>query len=293
MKDFWTHMRRLPLIAVLLSVGACVPTKNASISGKVAAESDSMSISTVRVGPGATYNAEIYQGNYYSKYDPVVVNGTCKGGVSKVKVDDTPQAGATTTQTVNCSNGVFSWSKSLNTQTVYALVFTPQDSGGTSLSSPISKNYTYDTSNPAAPVFLTPSVTNDYTITNGATSTTITGQVLNEVVKLIGPSSVNIPLYADSDGIHKNFAYNANVPLSTTVNFTFTGYDAAGNSAAETMVIHSVLNLSIPVAAQELGGSHTTPGYLIIESTVGFMSETSVNDNVKHVTGSAGMMGNL
>ena len=203
----------LSLIAILLSTGACVPQKSSSSSSSKGTTADSLALTTVRVGAGAAYNAETYSGNYYSKYDPVVVNGTCKGNVQKIQVTDTPTAGATTSQTVACSNGTFSWTKSLTTETTYALVITPQDSSGVTISgvSPISKNYTYDITNPLAPTYTSPSVTNNFTITNGVTSVTIAGQVLNEVVKMIGPYSLNIPLIPDPDGIHKNFAFNAPV----------------------------------------------------------------------------------
>jgi hypothetical protein len=290
------YSNRLHLLAVMLIVSACVPKKNSVGSGgSESSETDSLAITTVRIGPGSAFFAEIYNGDYYSAHASVVISGTCKGNVKKILVEDTPQAGATTSQTVTCSNGSFNWSKTYGTQTAYSWVLTPQDTNNTTLSSiaPISKNYTYDGTNPTAPTFVTPSMTNNYTITNGVTNITIAGQVLNEVVKMVGPYSINLPLMVDGDGIHKNFMYSATVPLSSSVNFAFTGSDAAGNSATSTMTIDSVLNLSIPVAAQEIGGSHVATGNIRIESTVGFMSEVIINNNVKQVTGSAGILGNL
>ena len=279
-------------------MSACVPSKNASSSSSndsKSTDSNTFTINTVRVGSGSSTYAAIVSENYYSKFDPVTFAGTCKGDVQKIKVEDTPQSGSTTSQVVNCSNNTFTWSKSLNTENTYSIVFTPLNSSSAIISSinPITKSYTYDVTDPTAPTFVSPTLTNSYTITNGVTSITIIGQVLNEVVKIVGPNSVIIPLIANPDGIHKNFTYNAAVTVGTTGIFTFIGSDAATNSSSSTITIDSVLNLSIPVAAQELGGAHSTPTGLKIESTIGFMSEVVIDSNVKHVTGSAGIMGNL
>jgi hypothetical protein len=293
MRKLYLTLNRSFLIILLFVAGACVPKAGGKSSGKTS-EADAFAITTILVGPGSIAIQPI-SGAYYSKYDPVVFNGSCAGNVHQVTVQETPQAGVMVSQTVPCSNGTFSWSKSLPVENAYAIVLTPQDSTGTPISSltPISKNYTYDITNPIAPQFATPTVTNHYTITNGNASITITGQVLNDVVTLVGPYSIILPLMSDPDGIHKDFAFNATVPASTSVNFTFTASDAATNSSSSTLTIDSVLNLSIPVAAQELGGSHATSGSLMIESTAGFMSTVIVNSNVKQAIGSAGIMGNL
>jgi hypothetical protein len=288
----------LGLIASLLFLSACVPNKSSSASssnGSKSTNSNTFTINTVRVGSGSSTYAAIVSGNYYSKFDPVTFAGTCKGDVQKIKVEDTPLSGSTTSQVVNCSNNTFTWSKSLNTENSYSIVFTPMDSSSATISSidPITKSYTYDVTDPDSPTFVSPTITNNYTITDGTPSITIVGQVLNEVVKIVGPNSSIIPLIPNPDGIHKNFTYIASVAVGTTANFTFVGSDAATNSSSSTITIDSVLTLSVPVAAQELGGSYSTPTGLKIQSTVGFMSEVVVDSNVKHVTGSSGIIGNL
>ena len=283
-------------MALLLSMSACVPQKSTSpaSSGKSSSE-DLLTISSVQVGSSPTHAAITYAGNYYSNYSGLVVmSGTCASTVISIKVSDTPQGGSASTQIVNCIHGVFSWSKSITTETVDTLVFTPLYANGIPIlgASPLTKSYTYDTTPPSTATFLTPSTSNSYTILTGATAIAITGQVLNEVIKLTGPFSIEISLTPDPDGIHKNFIYNATVTTSH-VDFTFTGFDIAGNSSNSTMSIYSMLAIDIPVAAQELGGSHVVSDNVQIESTAGFMSEVTINNNVKHVTGSTGIIGNL
>lgn len=304
MKSYFGLCRHLSLTTLLLSLMACIPSRSPSGTGSSGSGSssifdrpDNLAVGIVRVGASAAINAEIYNGQYFSKYDPVTMYGTCSGNVKKILVEDTPQGGSTTSQTLNCSNETFIWNKSLPAEKTYTIVFTPQDSNGSTIGSVATqtRTYTYDITNPTAPAFISPTTGTSYTITNGVTSVTIIGMVLNETIKLIGPNSVNINLVDNPDGIHKNFTYNTSVAVGTSSSFQFTAYDAATNSASRTITIDSVLNLSMPVAAQEIGGSHATPTGMRIESSVGFMSEVvlDTNSNVKKAIGSAGIMGNL
>lgn len=281
-----------------LTVGACVPQKSSSSSSSkddsAATAADAIAINGMRVGPSAVAAETDSLGNYFSRFTPLTANGSCKGNVGQVKIEYTPTAGVTTAETVTCSGSSFSWTKSLTTETLYTLVFTALDGSGTAISSvaPLNRTYTYDITLPGAPQFVSPTTGNTYTITDGTQNITIAGQVLKEVTKLVGPYSTILPTMLDADNIHRNFIYSAVVPVGVTSNFEFTAYDAAGNERVSNLAITSTLELSIPVAKLEIGGSTVKPN-MTIESTIGVMSEVVLDQNVVHSSGSAGIIGSI
>ena len=283
-----------PIALIVLVVTACVPVKLGG-SGNKAAVPNAFAITTVVVGPGPTVAIQPIAGNYYSKYAPMTINGSCAGAVSKISVQITPQGGSATTSTVNCSVGIFQWPQNLTVENLYAIVLTPQDSSGAAIAglNPISTNFTFDITAPIAPSFVSPTITHNYTITNGTTAVTIAGQVPLDVAKLVGPFSINIPLTPDPDNIHQDFFYNATVPVSSTADFTFTAFDLATNSSSSTMSVVSQLNLSIPITANPVGGSHVLNHNVTIDSTVNAISGVVVDHTVTNSVGPAGIIGNM
>jgi hypothetical protein len=293
---YWIKNSGVFALAAIVLFCGCFPKKKPSSSstGKNDELTNSLGISMVKVGSSFSNFAEINNGNYYSKYSDVKFFGTCNGNVAQIKVGYTPFGGSVTEETVACSSSAFSWAKNLTSETNYSVVFTPLDTTSATVSDVpvITKSYTYDTTAPAIPTFISPTTDTSFNITDGSTSVTIIGQVLNEVVKLIGPSSVQIPLIADADLVHKNYVYNVSVPAGSNVSVSFTAYDLATNTSTVTMNISSAAGLNIPIASQEIGGSRVNSG-LRIDSSVGFMSDVIINNNVKHITGSAAIMGNF
>jgi len=285
-----TIYRITPIALTVLLATACVPVKLGSGGNSKTNAPNAFAIKTLVVGsPPVAIQA--VGGNYYSKFAPMTINGTCSGAVSQISIQVTPG----TSSTVPCSGGTFLAPQNLTVENTYAIVLTPQDSGGSAVSglTPISTNYRYDTTAPVAPAFVSPTFSHNYTITDGSTSVTIAGQVNADVSKLIGPFSINIPLVPDVDGIHQDFVYNATVPVSTTSDFTFTAFDLATNSSSSTMSIVSQLNLSIPITANPSGGSHVVNSNVTIDSSVSAISGVTVDQNVTNAVGHAGILGNM
>lgn len=278
-----------------LSASSCVPKKGGGEGGVGRSTTDQTPLFTVfsmKVG-GSNIPPTDSSGTYFSKYDPLSIAGACRGGVASVQVAVTPLSQSTVTETVPCTSTLYSWSKSLTTETSYVIVLTPLDENSQQIPelSPVTKNYVYDVTDPAPPAFLTPTTGTSYSVNNGQTSFTITGQVLNEVSELNGPGMTNIPLVSNADGIHKDFSYPLTVPVGSTVNATFNAYDGARNTSSSSMSIQSVLNLAVPMAAAESGGIGVTGG-LLIHSSVGPANGISLNSSLKFITGAAGIVGN-
>ncbi|MBS1960098.1 MAG: hypothetical protein JST80_11540 [Bdellovibrionales bacterium] len=280
---------------VLQFTAACVPKKNSSGSDSSTGSSTTnnsplFSLNSFKVGGNSPMSDA--SGVYYSKYDPVTITGACRGGVSEVYVELTPQSSSTTAETVNCSGNVYTWTKSFSTQTSYTITLTPRDGGGTPVNglAPITKHYVYDTTAPAAPTFLTPTTSTTYSVSDGTTNFTITGQVLTDVTTLLGPGNTLLTLTANADAIHQDFSYAATVPVGSSIVFDFIAVDQSGNVSASAMTITNLMSTMVPMAYRTSGGSIDVGG-LTIQSSVGFTNGIMQNSNVELITGAAGIVG--
>jgi hypothetical protein len=293
--------KSIPLIAItlMLASSACLPKRgggggDSPSSTSSTGSSNLFSTTSVRTGSSGTSPNTDPIGNYYS-HDPLyTITGACRGSVGKVLIEITPQSQSTVQEYTDCTNETFTWSKTFASENFYAVKLTALDSHSQAISSlsSINKTLVYDITSPTAPTFLTPTTTTSYTITDGSSQVTVTGQVLNEVNYLVTGGSERITLTPNPDHLHQDFSYTVSVPQSSTVNTTFTALDYAGNSASSSMSIQSVINIVVPVAANELGGSQVLDG-VFIQSTVGLFQGAVVSDHTQLSTGSTGIVGDM
>jgi hypothetical protein len=224
--------------------------------------------------------------------NPLTVKGVCQGTIKQVQVTITPQSGAATNELVTCSSAAFTWSKTFSVEKAYTLKFTAMDGNATAITSfaTITKNFTYDATAPTQPSFLTPTTGATYTISNGTTSVTITGQTLTDAVRLVGPNNLDVALTPNVDGIHNDFSYVATVPVGTNLLYGFATYDFAGNSSSNSLRIISLQNILITASGNDLGSSLVNAG-LIIQSSVAVDAAVVTNQTVKLQSGTTAIMG--
>jgi hypothetical protein len=230
-------------------------------------------------------------GYYHSRHTQVTFTGGCRG-VSQVKVTLTPDSESETTETTNCQGTLFSWTKTFSTQKRYQVEFEALDESAQIIASfsKISRYLIYDATAPAAPTFLTPTAGISYTVNNGQTQFTITGQVGLDTKTLTLNNQTNVPLTANGDGIHQDYSVNVNVPVGQSVPFVFAGKDIALNPSASTMTITSNFALVIPIAMLSAGGKDN-PGGLSIFSTIAIDGGQSEHSTVQLLSGVAAIVG--
>ena len=292
---FGTGVLSLVLVCCLT---ACTQGGNASSNSNTvrsSASSNALTLTAFKIGPTGSSYAELYSGIYYSKLNQILVTGKCSGNVKKIQMNIAANNGINSSDNANCSNGTFTWNKTFALEMSHLIEFVPQDQDGKKISdlSSLIKTVVFDKTPPEAPTFTLPTSSEQYTITDATSRLLIKGQVTKEIKKMVGPNSLNLALAPDQDGIHLNFMYYANITIGGTIPFTFTAMDGAGNASIKTMTINSLIDVSVPVTAQEIGSSTVTSNGITIQSTAGFLSGSSINSNVKNVTGSAGIIGNL
>jgi len=265
---------------------------SSSNSVKSSLNSDELTLKSFKTGPSANLNPEIYSGTFYTRFSLFRITGTCGGTVKKISVETSSTSG-NSIESLNCSNGAFTWEKTFSDETNHQLIFTPLSQSGQAITGlgTITKNIVYDLTVPEQPTFLPPTTGNQYLITDSTSQIQIKGRVKKEVKKLIGPNLQNLVLRADEDGIHSTFLFNATVTNNSVMNLTFTGYDGAGNSASNTLTIESRTDVVVPLAIQEIGSSTVTSGTIVIQSSASYLSGSHTHSNIKHVVGGAATIG--
>jgi len=285
-------------LAVSLSVGlsACFPKhSDGSFGHSDSAKTPSsnlFSVTHIQTGSPAVSPNTDPQGWYYSRDPHYTVSGVCRS-VQKVRIKITPAIQSPTQETVNCTNDAFTWTQAFTGEDTYAIQFIALDSSGTPIGSiaPIHKTLVYDITPPSAPIFSSPTTSTQYTINDGRTQITITGQV-GDADLVRGPSGQTVALTENPDHVHQDFSTSVAVPHGSTLLETFTASDYAGNTASTTLSLDSTVALSVPIAANELGGSAVFNG-VFVQSSIGWNSAAVVNDHVQWTSGSAGMIGDL
>ena len=288
-------LNSLLTFVLVAMVSACIPKRNSSAGiDSSRSSSNTLSVTSVKTGSSQKIPKTDPLGNYYSS-DPVYTfTGVCRGSIKKVRIEITPLAQAPTSEVVNCTNESFSWNKTFSSENSYAVKLSALDETATVLGAipVVNKVLVYDITQPTAPTFVTPTTGSSYVVNDGRAQITITGQVLNEVAILLGSSQQVIPLTPNPDHIHQDFTYTLALITGNTVTATFTAFDYAENSNTNSMAVQSQLTLSIPVAANELGGSFVNNG-LLIQSTVGVLSGPSISGSTQMTLGSSSIAGEL
>ena len=281
-------------MGLTVTLTACFPKHSDGSFGHSSDTPDSHLFSVTRVqtaSPAVSPNTDP-QGWYYSHDPHYTVSGVCRS-IQKVRIEITPAVQSPTQETVDCTGDAFTWSKAFSGEDIYTIQFVALNSSGTTISSiaPIQKTLVYDITPPSAPVFLSPTTTTQYTVNDGRTQITIEGQV-GDADLVRGPSGQTVALTENPDHVHQDFSTSVAVPHGSTLLETFTASDYAGNTASTTLSLDSTVDLSIPIAANELGGSAVFNG-VFVQSSVGWDSGAVVNNHVQWTSGSAGMIGDL
>jgi hypothetical protein len=256
----YKHLRNLALLACLPTFVSCVPSGSLSSDGS-SSSSGSLKISYVYpTSSGTTWTAIKESNRFYIKGTSISIKGTCSGGIGTIQVND---GTSNYSETATCTtDGEYTWTKtySAGTEINRTLTLTGLDASSAAVSdSSVSVDVRIDDMAPA-PVITSPSAT-PYTY-NGANSTyTIVGTVATDVIRIAGPAG-------DLTFTAPNFSYAATLVDQSTLNFTFTAYDLAGNVSASTTQ-QILWNPSVQIMAHtfEAGGTGAS-GVVGLEGTV-------------------------
>lgn len=274
---------------------ACVPKKptGGSSSSTDRSTTDSTPTFVLASAKGGALSTALPvddSGYYHSQHSSVTFTGGCRG-LDKVKVTLTPDSESPVVETVSCQATLFNWNKSFSTQKRYLVEFEATDSADVVLTqfSKISRYLVYDTTAPAAATLILPTNAATYSVSNGQTEFTITGQVGLDTKSMVLNSQIPVTLTPNGDGIHQDFSVNVTVPVGQTLPFAFAARDFAMNAATTTLTITSNFALVIPIAQLAPGGKYS-PGGLNIFSSLTLDGTQSTNQTVQLSVGTPALV---
>ncbi|MBX9767323.1 MAG: hypothetical protein K2X47_08645 [Bdellovibrionales bacterium] len=222
--------------------------------------------STYPTAEGSSWTAITRSNRYYIKGLDVTVEGTCSRGIGQIKVNE---GGSFYAELAECKeNGTFKWSKTYLSTTEEgdkSLTFVPFSGAGSALTeAATSLDVRIDNTAPAAPTVTSPA-SNPYSYNGVTNSYGIVGTVATDMETLFGPGGVSIPISA-------GWGYTATIVDGAATDFTFYGFDLAGNqSATTTQTITWNPTVSVLLAG-------TVPGSSFSDTTTNYKIEGSSAD---------------